>query len=97
MDLLIETINASDNIPWKADTCKHQKHHANYGAHCEKELSLAQTGSQIDDEDDDVKVVADKEATASLVQKSAPSASKEPKVFGKGPEFKKALDTAQSW
>lgn len=41
MDLLIETINESDNIPWKADTCKHQKHHAKYGAHCEKELNLA--------------------------------------------------------
>lgn len=83
MDLLIETINASDNIPWKADTCKHQKHHASYGAHCDKELSLAQTGSKMYDDDDDVKVVSDKEATPSLVQKSTPTTSKEkPKVFG---------------
>jgi len=33
MDLLIETINESD-LGWKADTCKLQKHHAKYGAHC---------------------------------------------------------------
>ena len=35
-DLLIETINDLD-IGWKADTCKYQKHHEKYGAHCEKE------------------------------------------------------------
>lgn len=35
-DLLIEAINNMD-IGWKADTCKLQKHHANYGSHCGKE------------------------------------------------------------
>lgn len=92
MDLLIETINESDNIPWKADTCKHQKHHASYGAHCDKGVQLA----QLDDDDDDK---VEKEAPATLVQKSAPSAtsSRGPKVFGQGPEFQKALETAQSW
>jgi len=50
MDLLIETINESDNIPWKADTCKHQKHHAKYGAHCDKGLQLAQLSIDDDDE-----------------------------------------------
>ena len=35
-DLLIEAINNMD-IGWKADTCKLQEHHANYGSHCKKE------------------------------------------------------------
>jgi len=73
MDLLIETINESDNIPWKADTCKHQKHHAKYGAHCDQALQLA----QLDTDDDDEKT--EKEPTAALAQKSAPS---KPKGFG---------------
>ena len=93
MDLLIETINESDDIPWKADTCKHQKHHAKYGSHCDKELNLAQVASV--DEDDDVKAADDsqKQAAESLVQKSAPP-SKGPKVFGQGPEFAKAHELA---
>ena len=32
-DMLIEAINTMD-LGWKADTCKYQKHHANYGSHC---------------------------------------------------------------
>jgi hypothetical protein len=40
MDLLIEEVNKAD-LGWKADVCKYQKHHANYGAHCDKELLLA--------------------------------------------------------
>jgi hypothetical protein len=36
-DLLISTINSLD-LGWKADVCKLQKHHANYGAHCEKPI-----------------------------------------------------------
>lgn len=90
MDLLIETINESDSIPWKADTCKHQKHHAKYGAHCDKELNLAQIDSN--DEDDDVKAASEGQETASLAQKEktekAPSG---PKTFGQGPDFQKAL------
>ena len=43
-DLLIQTINEMD-LGWKADTCKYQKHHENYGSHCEA-LSLAQTSSK---------------------------------------------------
>ena len=43
MDVLISTVNDAD-LGWKADVCKYQKHHAKYGAHCEKEkLMLAQT------------------------------------------------------
>ena len=38
-DLMIESINKLD-LGWKADTCKYQKHHANYGDHCEA-LNLA--------------------------------------------------------
>lgn len=33
-DLLISTINEMD-LGWKADVCKYQKHHSNYGAHCD--------------------------------------------------------------
>ena len=43
-DLLIQTINEMD-LGWKADTCKYQKHHENYGSHCEA-LSLAQVSNQ---------------------------------------------------
>lgn len=39
MDLLIEIINESD-LGWKADTCKLQKHHEKYGAHCDKDGPL---------------------------------------------------------
>jgi len=39
-DLLISTINDMD-LGWKADVCKLQKNHANYGAHCDKPLNLA--------------------------------------------------------
>lgn len=48
-DLLIEAINNMD-IGWKADTCKLQKHHASYGAHCDKEkdaVTLAQTETSV--------------------------------------------------
>lgn len=35
------------DLGWKADTCKYQKHHSNYGAHCDDQLvMLAQTGSE---------------------------------------------------
>lgn len=34
-DLLIEAVNAAD-LGWKADVCKLQKHHPQYGAHCDK-------------------------------------------------------------
>lgn len=33
-DAAITFIN-SQNLGWKADVCKLQKHHADYGAHCE--------------------------------------------------------------
>jgi hypothetical protein len=33
-DVLIQTVNEAD-LGWKADVCKYQKHHANYGEHCE--------------------------------------------------------------
>ena len=37
-DLLISTINEMD-LGWKADVCKYQKHHANYGDHCDVQLA----------------------------------------------------------
>ena len=38
-DLLIQTINELD-LGWKADTCKYQTHHANYGSHCQKDTVM---------------------------------------------------------
>ena len=47
-DLLISSINSLD-IGWKADTCKLQKHHAEYGSHCDS-VNLAQTSEATDNE-----------------------------------------------
>lgn len=44
-DLLISAINDMD-LGWKADVCKYQKHHENYGAHCDQPVILAQTGDE---------------------------------------------------
>jgi hypothetical protein len=47
-DKAISFIN-SQNLGWKADVCKLQKHHAEYGSHCDNEdapVSLAQTKSK---------------------------------------------------
>lgn len=41
MDLLISAVNDAD-LGWKADTCKYQKTHAKYGAHCDSKVNLAQ-------------------------------------------------------
>jgi hypothetical protein len=46
-DLAISYINHND-FGWKADVCKLQKHHADYGAHCSntpQTLNLAQVSS----------------------------------------------------
>ena len=55
VDLLISAVNEAD-LGWKADVCKYQKHHANYGAHCDVQLAqeavtLAQTMSKTKDDD----------------------------------------------
>ena len=34
MDLMISAVNDAD-LGWKADTCKYQKTHPKYGAHCD--------------------------------------------------------------
>ena len=39
MDLMIETINDLD-FGWKADVCKLQKHHEQYGSHCDDQMNL---------------------------------------------------------
>ena len=42
MDVLIQAVNEAD-LGWKADVCKYQKHHSNYGSHCDSDnLKLAQ-------------------------------------------------------
>lgn len=38
------------DLGWKADVCKHQKHHANYGAHCDAQVNLAQVSTDADEE-----------------------------------------------
>lgn len=46
--MLIQLINEME-LGWKADTCKYQKHHHKYGAHCDKKVKpqeLAQTKSE---------------------------------------------------
>ena len=48
MDLLISAVNAAD-LGWKADVCKYQKHHPNYGKHCD-EAMLLQTSEKDDDD-----------------------------------------------
>ena len=48
-DLLIDTIN-KNNFGWKADVCKYQKTHPNYGKHCEEEALLLQTSEKDDDD-----------------------------------------------
>jgi len=45
MDILISEVNEAD-LGWKADVCKYQKHHALYGAHCDKALLLAQVSDE---------------------------------------------------
>jgi hypothetical protein len=40
-DLLIQAVNEAD-LGWTADVCKYQKNHANYGAHCDGTVTLAQ-------------------------------------------------------
>ena len=64
MDVLIEEVNNAD-LGWKADVCKYQKHHANYGAHCaaEEKLLLAQTKDdnlQVSDDATEAKKFGDK-------------------------------------
>lgn len=46
-DLAITYINHND-FGWKADVCKLQKHHAEYGAHCSKShsINLAQVSNE---------------------------------------------------
>lgn len=48
MDLMISAVNKAD-LGWKADVCKYQKNHPNYGQHCD-EQTLLQTSEK--DEDD---------------------------------------------
>lgn len=52
-DLLIQTVNEAD-LGWKADVCKYQKHHANYGSHCEVAgpVNLAQITDADEQEED---------------------------------------------
>lgn len=81
MDLLIEAVNKAD-LGWKADVCKYQKTHPNYGKHCDEEL-LVQTSEK--DEDD-----------SQLDQQEIDPNKKEFGVKG-DKEFEAALEKARKW
>lgn len=74
-DLLIDAINSND-LGWKADTCKYQKQHANYGSHCESQI-LAQIQSKQDEEEAEGE--AENESEGSM-------------IFGEGENFEKTLE-----
>jgi len=83
-DKAISFIN-SQNFGWKADVCKLQKHHAEYGSHCDKPLNLAQVSGP---------AKADSKKSA-LVQAKAEAKTKT-KLFGeKTDDFKKVLKKVQ--
>lgn len=85
-DLAISFINNQD-LGWKADVCKLQKHHAEYGAHCDG-LNLAQLDK---DEKKNATAIEHKNKTSNTTKAHK-------KVFGENtPEFKKALEKARSW
>jgi hypothetical protein len=48
-DLLISAVNEAD-LGWKADVCKYQKTHPNYGKNCDEEALLIQTSEKDDDD-----------------------------------------------
>lgn len=79
-DAVISFINKND-FGWKADVCKLQTHHEDYGAHCKKNeeenLVLAQTDE------------------AESLEKKTKKGKK--KFGEKTDEFKKALEKAQTW
>lgn len=83
-DLAISFINSQD-FGWKADTCKLQKHHADYGSHCENEEILAQTGSFTDLDDQNTS------------KANSTQTHKKPQFGDSSKEFKKALEKVQSW
>ena len=78
MDMLIEAINSGD-YGWKADTCKYQKHHANYGgAQCEEQINL-----QIDDDVQDLAQKDDKADSNQAQSQNYASAWEKLKKFQK--------------
>jgi hypothetical protein len=83
MDLLISAVNEAD-LGWKADVCKYQKHHANYGAHCDKPVMLAQTGSKDDENQDEANI-------QTAIDKNENFGNKDNK------EFMAALEKAQKY
>ena len=102
--MAISYINHND-FGWKADVCKLQKHHADYGAHCSKPegLNLAQVSSGEVKEDKKsessekqalvVKPI-DPEAKKALDKKPAKPKPKAPKFGDDSKEFKAALKKA---
>ena len=87
-DLAISFIN-SGNFGWKADVCKLQKHHADYGSHCDGEANLlaqVDSSSWKDEKKPNTTAPAAAPAPAKVVEKP------KPKFGDNSPEFKKALE-----
>jgi hypothetical protein len=76
-DAVISFINKND-FGWKADVCKLQTHHEDYGAHCNKK------------EEDNV-MLAQTDESESIEKKTK---NKKKKFGEKNEEFKKALTKA---
>ena len=94
-DLDISFINSQD-LGWKADVCKLQTHHADYGSHCKGQM-LAQVDSEEVMSDDKKDKPKDKPKEKKEAPKEAPKEKAKPKFGDKSPEFKKALEKVQSY
>ena len=79
-DAVISFINKND-FGWKADVCKLQTHHEDYGTHCNKK-------------EDENLVLAQTEEAESLEKKTK---TKKKKFAEKTDDFKNALLKAQTW
>lgn len=85
-DLAISFINSQD-FGWKADVCKLQKHHVDYGSHCDSQI-LAQVDSESEIED----------VPKEKAKEPAKTQTKVKAKFGdNSTEFKKALEKVQSY
>lgn len=87
-DLAISSINSGD-FGWKADVCKLQKHHTDYGSHCDAQM-LAQVGSSSEMRDDKDKKPQEK-------KDEKPKEKAKPKFGDNSPEFKKAHEKVMQY
>jgi len=87
-DKAITFINSQD-LGWKADVCKLQKHHADYGDHCDHQN---QTGAS---DPDNSQTLAQTDSEIDLDETSDHKTKDFSKASGK--DFEEALKKAQTW